>query len=304
MTPKLRQCAPRLALGLALMAAAGGAALAQTAPGTTSRGQPVRVMKDSAADRVVRVTFERELSFVRIEQRERGAPPNEHPVAIDAEALRALLARVQLPSQKEALWNAKELEEIAAPLAATLAEATPEQDVSFATSGQHGMLGPLAPKLSTTARVFRRDGQLQVIVGIVRRDVGSAFRGSGVLAPLEIGKRAGAVEAGFKLGVAPEAGSLKRDDWVALRMDAPMAATPARAAAPAAPAVPAAPAGSWGAPAAGAAAAPAPTPPAADADAIARGVGERLKALQKLRDGGLITEQEYQEKRREILKAL
>jgi hypothetical protein len=35
-----------------------------------------------------------------------------------------------------------------------------------------------------------------------------------------------------------------------------------------------------------------------------RNASERLKALQKLRDTGVITEQEYQEKRREILKAL
>ncbi|WP_211372998.1 SHOCT domain-containing protein, partial [Ideonella dechloratans] len=72
-----------------------------------------------------------------------------------------------------------------------------------------------------------------------------------------------------------------------------------------APAVPAAPAAGWGAPPAGvSAAAPVPPAPPADADAIARSVGERLKALQKLRDAGLVTEQEYQEKRREILKTL
>jgi len=63
---------------------------------------------------------------------------------------------------------------------------------------------------------------------------------------------------------------------------------PAPAATPTAPAAPAAPS------------APAP----ADSDAIYRQVAERLKALQKLRDTGVITEEEYQQKRREILKAL
>jgi mannose-1-phosphate guanylyltransferase len=49
----------------------------------------------------------------------------------------------------------------------------------------------------------------------------------------------------------------------------------------------------------------APAPAAApDAEALYRNTSERLKALQKLRDTGVITEQEYQEKRREILKAL
>lgn len=298
MTPMLRP------LALAAIALASAApALAQSNPGMTSRGQPVHIMKDSAADRVVRVVYQRELSFVRIELREPGAALNQHPFPVSADALRALLARVQLPGEKEALWNAQELDEIAPPLASALAQASAEQDVSFATAGQHGLLGPLAPKLTTTARIFRSDGQLQLIVGLVRQDIGSAFRGSGVLGPIEVGKRAAPVDSGTQLGIAPEFGRLQRGDWVVLRLDAaaPAAVPPL----PAAPAVPAAPAAGWGAPPAGVpAAAPVPPAPPADADAIARSVGERLKALQKLRDAGLVTEQEYQEKRREILKTL
>jgi hypothetical protein len=41
--------------------------------------------------------------------------------------------------------------------------------------------------------------------------------------------------------------------------------------------------------------------PAPDADVLYRNVSERLKALQRLRDAGLITPQEYDEKRRQIL---
>ena len=300
MTPMLRP------LALAAIALASAApALAQSNPGMTSRGQPVHIMKDSAADRVVRIVYQRELSFVRIEQREPGAALNEHPFPISAEALRVLLARVQLPGEKEALWNAQELDEIAPPLASALAQASAEQDVSFSTAGQHGLLGPLAPKLNTTARIFRRDGQLQLIVGVVRQDIGSAFRGSGVLGPIEMGKRAAPVKSGTQLGIAPEFGRLQRGDWVVLGLDAAAPAAAAVPPLPAVPAVPAAPAAGWGAPPAGVpAAAPVPPAPPADAEAIARSVGERLKALQKLRDAGLVTEQEYQEKRREILKTL
>jgi cytochrome c-type biogenesis protein CcmH/NrfG len=80
--------------------------------------------------------------------------------------------------------------------------------------------------------------------------------------------------------------------------------------APATPAGASAPAVTGTAPGSGSAAT-APAPPAAaaaprapDADALFQSVSERLKALQRLRDGGLITEQEFQEKRREILRQL
>lgn len=192
-------------LALAAIALASATpAPAQSNPGMTSRGQPVHIMKDSAADRVVRVDYQRELSFVRIEQREPGAALNQHPFSVSADALRALLAQVQLPGEKEALWNAQELDEMAPPLASA------EQAVSFSTAGQQGLLGPLAPKLTTTARIFRRDGQLQLIVGLVRQDIGSAFRGSGVLGTIEVGQRAAPVESGTQLGIAPEFGRLQR----------------------------------------------------------------------------------------------
>jgi hypothetical protein len=69
---------------------------------------------------------------------------------------------------------------------------------------------------------------------------------------------------------------------------APVAAPPAPAAAPqAAPSSP-----------------PAAAPAVRDAETIYRNLSERLKALQKLRDAGLITPQEYEERRRQLLQEL
>jgi hypothetical protein len=106
-----------------------------------------------------------------------------------------------------------------------------------------------------------------------------------------------------------------RDDWIALSTDvsapttgaASPAATPgaAAAASPAAAAVapaPVAPSATAGEKPSVPAAAPAP--PAKDGDEIYRSTAERLRALEKLRKDGLITEAEYQEKRRQILRDL
>jgi hypothetical protein len=324
----------RLALLLALMTAAGSLQ-AQGDPGMTARGQPTRIERDSAYGRVVATLHEGRFSYVRIETREPGAPLNQHPVSIDPVALRALLARVQLPaSDNEPLFNKDELDEIVPPLAQALARATPEQDVSFSVSGKHGLLGPLALRLATTARVFFSDGAMNLIFGLVRRDVESQFRATGYQMALEPGKRAEAVDRTAKLSATPGATN-RRADWLALDpkatvpavaaptlptpalvVPAPAAAT-APAAAPAASTLaPPAPAPAAAPPAAAAVPpppattapppprAPAPAAAAPDAEAMYRNVSERLKALQKLRDTGVITEQEYQEKRREVLKAL
>jgi hypothetical protein len=281
---------------IAAVTLAVNAAFAEMDVGTVPRGQAVRILRDSAAGRVVATVYEGRFSWVRIETRESGAAPNQHPFEVAPAALRAMLERVQLVEAKATpLFTAKQLDEIAAPLASALARATAEQDVSFAVSDQFGYLGPLASRAVTTARVFHRDGQLQVIAGLVRHDFESQFRGSGLLIAFEPGQRSKPVERGNKLSVAVGNGAAVRDDWIALNTDvaAANAATPA-------PGVPTAPPG-----AAKPTAAPAaPVPAAKDGDELYRSTAERLRALEKLRKDGLITEAEYQEKRRQILREL
>jgi len=324
-----------LAVALALTPSA--AALAQTDPGQPSSGQEIRIGKDSASARVVSVEYEGKFSYVRIENAEPGAPPNEHPVNIAVPALRSVLVAVVLPDRKsEALLSNEQLDEIAGPLAAALAKAGAGQDVSFAVSGRHGFLGPLAPRLTTTARLFRRDGQLQVIFGRVRHNFESQYRATGYLMPFEPGSRAKVIDSAAMVAVASETlGTVRRPDWVALRLDAPAAAAAASGAsagaaaastgaatavpAPATPAAvpPPVPTSSPATAAPAAAATPTPAPPRAgppaapapqaappDADTLYRHVAERLRVLERLRKDGLITEQEYQDKRREILKAM
>jgi hypothetical protein len=89
----------------------------------------------------------------------------------------------------------------------------------------------------------------------------------------------------------------------------PAAPTPAAAAAPAvvAPVATAAPPSKPAATAPQPAQAISPAPPAAaarSADELYRSVAERLRALDKLRSDGLITEAEYQDKRKQLLRDL
>ena len=102
-----------------------------------------------------------------------------------------------------------------------------------------------------------------------------------------------------------------RTDWLALTTavstptsaTVPVAATPSQpnpaATDPSAAAPPARAGGATAAPAAAA-----PPAPGREGDALYRSAAERLRALEKLRADGLISEAEFQEKRKQILREL
>jgi hypothetical protein len=282
-------------------------AQAQNPPAMSGR---TRVLaKDSAAERVVRKVYEGSYSYVRIERAEPGAAPSQHPVVIAPEALRAALASLNNARVKdETLFDAEELAEIVPPLVRALGEVRPDQDVSFAVSGKHSGWGPLAPRSVTTARVFRTAEGLQLIVGLVQLPFESEYIASGYLLPFEPGRRAAPVDKAVV--IAPATGTARRADWVTLALAAapavaatagtPPAAGPVAAAPPAAQAA-AAPAAAVAPPVA--AAVPAVPAPPRDA-AFFEEQEARLRTLKRLRDSGLISEDEYQQKKREVLSTL
>lgn len=289
-----------VAIALALSAAA---TFAQQP--VTGSGRALTIGKDSAADRVVKVVYQGKYSYVRIENREPGAAENQHPVSVTPEVMRATLNQIMLKGRKpEPLLDDDELGEIAAPLAQALAQATPAQDVSFAVAGSHAGFGPLALKTVTTGRVFQQGGQLNIIFGLVRNEFEGQLRGTGYLIPFEPGQRAKVLSRGVELGAGPAI--VQRADWfkfdqLAAAPAAAAASTPAAAAPMAKPAAqPAAVTGAAAAPAA-APVAPASPPAATPADQMYSRTAERLKALQRLKDDGLISEKEFQEKRKAIL---
>ncbi|MBL8353040.1 MAG: SHOCT domain-containing protein [Burkholderiaceae bacterium] len=298
------------AIAAALMLCSGAAALAQDATG----GRPPLVQPDSAAARVVRMVYKGEFAYVRIEAAEAQASPGLHPVAVAPELLRGSLAALRVgKAADEPLFSDAELAEIVPPLTRALAELQPNQDLAFAVAGRHGGWTPLAARVVTTGRMFRSAAGLQLIVGLAQRSFESQYRATGYLIPFEPGRRAEVVDRTAAITGMPPGAGAARPDWVTLTLaPAPAAATaPGPAAATAAPAAPAAAAAVTPA-AAAVPAAPATAPAAAAAPAAARSRDSafyeeqeaRLRGLKRLRDGGLITEEEFQQKRKQVLDQL
>jgi len=136
-------------------------------------------------------------------------------------------------------------------------------------------------------------GELQLIVRAARLEFYDAYRGTHQPPRFEFGSRTASGSASLRSAGATN----RRGDWLSIPL-VPVAVQ----AAPASPAGPAA--------ATPAAVAPAPAPAAAPVarkplDAAgAEDIERRLETLKRLRDKGLITEEEYQHKRKEILQLL
>jgi hypothetical protein len=255
-----------------------------------------------------------EFSALRLVPAEPGSAPNQHPAELGAARWRALLALVELPirsDRAERLFSPGELDDLAPALARALAVAGPGDDLLILSTSRRG--SGFSTPLSVTARAFVQGGRLNLIVHDTRRDAYSDHRVTQALPRFEFGRRSGASAAVLR---ADGNASLLRSDWVVWALDAPAAgaapaaspsALPFQPAPPAPPAAATAPLATPAPVTAPAAAAPTPPAPAAsrarDAAFYAE-QGERLRGLQRLRDAGLLSEEEFQRKRRAILDTL
>jgi len=242
------------------------------------------------------------ISFERRKGAEAGTPSG-HPATLTEQQVTTLLGAVRLHPEKagqpaKPLFTEDEINRLAPAIAGGLAVATPEEDLVFLTSGRRDFK-ELFGRMANSGRVFIADGQFNIILGTELSDALMYVRpGTKAFLNLSTGSRAKAAKDVQLATVA--GGLLKREDWVVLplNLQAAPAATPAAATPAAASAAPAAAA--VAAPAAAAAVSPAD----AESEAFFKKQGARLKGLQNMRDQGLITEEEFQAKRAEILKGL
>lgn len=241
-----------------------------------------------------------EFTAISLVQREAGSTPNEHPVTLQPEGLRQQLSlvRAQIGGKPEALFHPDELKDLVEPLAQALSVAKPDDDIVLLSTSRRGE-GLLSTPLGVTARIFVKDGNLNVVVRDVRRDFVNAYRGTHIEPQFEFGAR-GKQSAAVLQGPS---GAGKRADWIQMPIAgaataaapiAPVAPAPLRAVNSVTPAaaIPVAPA-----------AVVAPVAPSRD-DAFYAEQARRLKGLKLLRDQGAISEEEYQQKRKEILSTL
>jgi hypothetical protein len=317
--------ATRLAL---LCACLGGAAVSAGAAdwkdwffGKTATDAPVNPEK--------KVWQIGEFTSVQRVPREAGSAPNQHPALVQIEGLRQALGamRLDVGGKPEPLFGNDELTELVEPLRQALSVAGPGDDLLLLSSDRRGQ-GFLAPQLTLTARLFVQGDQLNLIVRDARQDFISMYLGmKGNMQPtFTYGSRTTVGSAKLQSVSA----SSKRADWMLIPMGAAAVTATATVAAPAPGAVPllapAAAAAATAVPLSAApavAAAPVSAPVAPVAAAATLGAAAtvatpqrgrdasymeeqelRLKTLKRLRDSGLISEDEYLQKRREVLQAL
>jgi len=230
--------------------------------------------------------------FVALEPMERGAEgPNQHPAEVAPEMLSALLGAIDVRSEgasgSEALFTQAALEALVPQLQLALRTATAKEDVTFAVIGLHKALFGLAksPKV-TTGRMFRRDGHLNLIVGLVQKDFNE--REDRRLAPFIPGSRKQAPSGGGQL--LPHGGqdtfTLIRKDWIVFT-DAPRPMT-INQSVPSTNVIPQ----------------QTPVMPSLPVPAETRNPVERMEKLNELKNKGLISEEEYRGKRKQILDGL
>lgn len=231
--------------------------------------------------------------FVRIVKQDsvKGAklPANGHPVSLDEGQIRMALSSLEFmtPGKESSspVFEDPELDVLARYLPIALAQAGPEEDVAFAVVGNFKAVYGLAKEqMYTSGRVFYRDGKLNIIFGEIHGKYWpNADRR---LYPLAPGSRFKSTVHTWALLNQPDQEFYsgpegQRTDWVLLDL----ASMEARAAM-------------------GEKAATPQTPAALPYYGTQKSVEERLQILNDLKNKKMITNEEYEQKRLDILKDL
>jgi len=250
----------------------------------------------SAAPADTRRTWELN-PFTRINRvpSEKGAPVNGHPLTVEPEALSQALGLVRFMAGRgeEPLFAPDEASNLSKALAEALALAEPGEDLELLSTIKRGS-GFFSRSLSVTARLFARDGKLDLIVHDARLDCVSPYNVVLGMPKFEYGSRTTASRVVLKAAGA----EARRADWLVLTVGASAQAPP-----PPVAALPPPPPSSTAQPAVAAPLLPAPS--AAQPPVAAPGsLEERLRTLKHLREQNLITEEEYAKRKQELLKQI
>ncbi len=188
--------------------------------------------------------------YVRLEPQDSAkggaTPPNQHPVNVADSQLYNAFSQITIKTKEKIgylpLFTEFELDVLSRHVAEGLAQAGPNQDVTFAVVGWHkggdGMFA-MASQQVTTGRVFYQNGRINLIIGEAHRDVAEgenyATREAGTgdrrLDPFVPGMRSFTQTHKWALAAAPGSGVYGapgggRSDWLVFSAQALAAAPP------------------------------------------------------------------------------
>ena len=263
----------------------------------------------SASD--VRNLWQSRDQFVALERQDSSGSgdsiANDHPAEINPDRLSALLASIDVRSEDsgrpERLFTNESLEALVPQMVKGFHQAAAGEDVTFAIIGLYKAMYGFAksPKV-TTGRAFYKSGRLNIIFGFVRKDFNE--REDRRLSPLTPGSRQNSIEGEWT--VLPQSAlngfSLVRKDWMVFSdvWQAPVAIPPViEQNNPKVQTTPAQPVNEQNPP-------KVQTTPAQPVKQPidTRSPAERLITLNELKNKGLISDEEYRNKRMEIMNGL
>ena len=233
-----------------------------------------------------------QFTYVKRVAKEANAPANDQPIKLAPEMVSQDLAAVRL-NQNEALFGSEELKDLVWPICQALSRAKSNEDVVLLSTSARGG-GLLGTRSALTARLFVKEGRLNLILHDTRFAFYDSYLGTHKSPEFKFGSRTEPSPVDVDCLGAEKV----RGDWLtfpvilynpkpAVGAMVPAAAIPSAAPAPVA--------------------APLPVPksaPQARDEAYYEQQQVRLRAIKRLHDEKLISDEEYNEKRKELLGGL
>lgn len=274
------------------------------------------------SDRTLWHSREQNVRIVKQDIAKSGAgAQNDHPIMLDPGQIRHALASLEVRFTRDGklvpVFTEAELDVLGSKLSEGLAQAGPNEDITFVIIGQRrAVYGIAKQRKVTTGRVFYKDGKLNVIFGKMVADIGehADFR----FDPLSPGSRTKPVSHEWILEDEPDVqfyagGDMIRSDWVVMDL----ASMVAHEALGTKPVVTARSSSEMSAGSPQRVSTPQETGqgqgPAYQASTVTqisqpgkvnRSIEERLQILNNLKNKQLITDEEYKTKRASILNDL
>ena len=268
-----------------------------------------------------RILWTHRYQYVRLEPRERcgheKVKVNTHPATLNREVLKTALAslRIDYPDEEKSVpvFSKKEMETLIDPLTKAFKLATSDEDIALAIEGAHpGAAG--FQRTITTARLFLQDGELHLVFGKLHDpidDYDSPLRMAPTdrrVKPFRPGSRCLGDHEKFPAVLITdnvhffETEDTVRKNWLVMGISSAHQPEEASGASmiPMAPPLSA----ETEAPAVEGSNQTAPGISPANPASGDRSMEEKLQILKKLWEKGLITDQEYQDKKRKILDSL